>query len=210
MYLPAQFALADPDALHAAIAAFPFSTLVTIGHEGITANHLPLLLEPNDGGTGVLCGHVARASELWRMGEQDALAIFHGPQAYITPSWYPDKQKHGRVVPTWNYQVVHAHGRLRFIEDSDWLRGVVGKLTDHFESRRPTPWRLEDAPEAYIDGMCRAVVGVELTITRLTGKHKASQHKSLEERNAIREGLQEEYGVTGADAACLSGMKGPA
>lgn len=205
MYLPAQFVLSGPDALHAVIAANPFSTLVTTGPEGLASDHLPLLFEPTEDGRGVLRGHIARANDLWRSGERDALAIFHGPQAYITPSWYPDKQQHGRVVPTWNYQVAHAHGRLRFIEDPAWLRQNVGALVERFESQRTAPWALEDAPDDYIEGMCRAIVGVELTITRLTGKHKASQHKSREEREAIRQGLQEEYGVDAEDAVCLSG-----
>lgn len=205
MYLPTQFALADLDALQTVIAANPFATLVTTGPEGLGGDHLPLLFEPDADGKGVLRGHIARANDPWRAGERDGLAIFHGPQAYITPSWYPDKRKHGRVVPTWNYQVVHAHGRLRFIDDPAWLRRHVGALVERFESQRATPWALEDAPDDYIEGMCRAIVGVELAITRLTGKHKASQHKSHEEREAIRRGLQEEYGVDAARAACLSG-----
>ncbi|MHB0775647.1 FMN-binding negative transcriptional regulator [Halomonas sp. WWR20] len=206
MYLPAQFALTDSDALRTVIEANPFSSLVTTGPEGLTCDHLPLLFEPTEDGKGILRGHIARANALWRAGERDALAIFHGPQAYITPSWYPDKQKHGRVVPTWNYQVVHAHGRLCFIEDPAWLRQNVAALVERFESQRTVPWALEDAPEDYIENMCRAIVGIELTITRLTGKHKASQHKSYEEREAIRRGLLEEYGVDAEKAACLSGI----
>ncbi|GAB2801025.1 FMN-binding negative transcriptional regulator [Halomonas shantousis] len=207
MYLPAQFAVSDPVALQDVMQANPFATLITASPEGMTADHLPLLFEPTKEGGGKLRGHIARANGLWRMGEQEALAVFHGPQAYITPSWYPDKQKHGRVVPTWNYQVVHAHGRLRFIEDPAWLRQNLGALTERFESQRTAPWALEDAPEAYIENMCRAIVGIELTINRLTGKHKASQHKSYEEREAIRQGLREEYGIDANSAACLSGAR---
>ena len=205
MHIPAQFSLSDPNALSAVMEAYPFATLVTSSSEGFTANHMPLLFEPTGEGKGVLRGHIARANDIWHTGAQEALAIFHGPHAYITPSWYPDKKKHGRVVPTWNYQVIHAHGRLRFIEDPAWLKRNVGTLVERFENNRETPWLLEDAPADYIEGMCRAIVGVELTITQLTGKHKASQHKSLEEREAIRQGLQKEYSVDADSAACLSG-----
>lgn len=208
MYLPAQFAMSDPGILQEVMMAYPLATLITVGTEGVTGDHLPLLFEPTDDGKGKLCGHIARANDLWRTGERDALAIFHGPQAYITPSWYPDKQKHGRVVPTWNYQVVHAHGRLRFIEDVGWLRQNVAALVERFENQRESPWAIQDAPDKYIERMCQAIIGVELTITRLTGKHKASQHKSQEEREAIRQGLQTDYGIDAHSAACLSGMSG--
>ena len=210
MYQPNQFRLDDPDALKQAIDQAPFVTLVTQSEKGeFTADHLPLLFEAADGGPspGTLRGHIARANPL-ASGRVDgqALAIFHGPQAYITPSWYPAKREHGKVVPTWNYQVVHAHGRLRLINDADWLRQTVARLTRRFERDRPAPWSIDDAPDDYIAGMCRAIIGVELTIERLEGKRKASQHKPMEERESILLGLRDEYGYPDDAARCLSGI----
>ncbi|WP_322527888.1 FMN-binding negative transcriptional regulator [Salinicola sp. LHM] len=210
MYQPNQFRLDDPDALKQAIDQAPFATLVTQSEKGeFTADHLPLLFEAADGGPspGTLRGHIARANPLASSrADCQALAIFHGPQAYITPSWYPAKREHGKVVPTWNYQVVHAHGRLRLINDTDWLRQTVALLTRRFERDRPAPWSIDDAPDDYIAGMCRAIVGIELTIERLEGKRKASQHKPMEERESIQQGLRDESGYDDADSLCLSGI----
>ncbi|WP_110657304.1 FMN-binding negative transcriptional regulator [Salinicola halimionae] len=214
MYQPSQFRVDDTDALGQAIDQAPFATLITQSQEeGLTADHLPLLFEPDGDGaaSGTLRGHIARGNPLAKVmanGAEtiSALAIFHGPQGYITPSWYPAKREHGKVVPTWNYQVVHAHGRLRLIDDPEWLRGIVGRLTQRFERGRPSPWSITDAPEDYIAGMCRAIIGVELTIERLEGKRKASQHKPLEEREAIFHGLQVEYGYDISEARTLSGI----
>ena len=205
MYLPRHFAMADPDALRAVIDRHPFATLALASDRGVMADHLPLIFDSTGDEHGVLRGHIARANPLWRGGDSEALAIFHGPQAYITPSWYPDKREHGRVVPTWNYQVVHARGQLRFIHDPAWLLNVVSALSERFERSRAVPWSVEDAPADYIENMCRAIVGVELTVTHLTGKHKASQHKPDTEREAIYRGLQAEDGVAADAAACLSG-----
>lgn len=213
MYQPSQFQLNDSEALRQAIDQAPFATLITQSQEGgLTADHLPLLFDPGDGpASGTLRGHIARGNPLARErgnGAEaiSALAIFHGPQAYITPSWYPAKREHGRVVPTWNYQVVHAHGRLRLIDDPEWLQGIVGRLTQRFERDRPSPWSIDDAPSDYIAGMCRAIIGVELTIERLEGKRKASQHKPLEERESILRGLRDETGYDDAASRCLSGI----
>ena len=215
MSQPSQFRLDEPDALRQAIDQAPFATLVTQSEKGeFTADHLPLLFEAADGGPspGTLRGHIARANPL-APGRLDcqtldcqALAIFHGPQAYITPSWYPAKREHGKVVPTWNYQVVHAHGRLRLIDDADWLKKLVTELTNRFERDRETPWAVNDAPADFIDKMCRAIIGVELTIERLEGKRKASQHKPMEEREAILRGLRDESGYDDDAARCLSGV----
>lgn len=205
MYLPRHFAMTETGALRAVIDRHPFATLVLASDRGVMADHLPLVFDASAGEHGVLRGHVARANPLWHQGDTEALAIFHGPQAYITPNWYPDKREHGRVVPTWNYQIVHAHGRLRFIHDPAWLLNVVSDLSERFERSRATPWSVADAPADYIENMCRAIVGVELTIKRLTGKHKASQHKSDAEREAIYRGLQAEDGIAAEAAASLSG-----
>ncbi|OHV08649.1 FMN-binding negative transcriptional regulator [Kushneria phosphatilytica] len=206
MYLPCHFTLDDPLALQATMHAQPFATLVTITNAGLTVDHLPLLFDPNDAEHGVLRGHIARANPLWREDILEALAIFHGPQHYITPAWYPAKREHGRVVPTWNYLVVHARGRLAFIEDPGWLKAHVAALAVCFEKHRAQPWSIADAPQEYIDGMCRGIIGLELTITGLTGKHKASQHRDEGERTAIYAGLQEEYGLDADDAATLIGL----
>lgn len=209
MYRPRQFRMDDPALLRCVIEAHPFATLITqAGNGELTADHLPLLLAPDGTRTdAVLRGHIARANPLSSATvEQQALAIFHGPQAYITPSWYPAKREHGKVVPTWNYQVVHAHCQLRLVDDPAWLKMLVTDLTMRFERDRETPWKVDDAPAGFIDKMCRAIVGIELTIERLEGKHKASQHKPLEERTAIFKGLQKEYGYSEADSRCLSGI----
>ncbi|WFF42155.1 FMN-binding negative transcriptional regulator [Salinicola endophyticus] len=208
MHRPAPFRLEDGDALAQAMARAPFATLITQDADGWLADHLPLLRECEGAPLGVLRGHIARANPLVAGATtRPALAIFHGPQAYITPSWYPAKQEHGRVVPTWNYQVVHAHGTLRLIDDPGWLRQVVAALSERFERDRHTPWSIDDAPEAYIDGMCRGIVGIELRIERLEGQRKASQHKPYAERAAIQRGLVEERGLDEATARCLSGME---
>lgn len=205
MYLPRHFAMTETNALRVIIDRYPFATLALASDRGVMADHLPLIFDATASEHGVLRGHVARANPLWHQGDIEALAIFHGPQAYITPNWYPDKREHGRVVPTWNYQIVHAHGRLRFIHDPAWLLNVVSDLSERFERSRATPWSVADAPADYIENMCRAIVGVELTIKRLTGKHKASQHKPDAEREAIYRGLQAEDGIAAEAAASLSG-----
>ncbi|MDW5376033.1 FMN-binding negative transcriptional regulator [Halomonas sp. HP20-15] len=206
MYLPERFAMTEPEQLHGVIRAHPFATLVSVDGGGLEADHLPLLLAPEAGDHGVLRGHIARANPLWHGGERAALAIFHGPQAYITPSWYPAKREHGRVVPTWNYQVVHAHGQLRFIDDPAWLERIVAALTQRFEHSRPQPWSLDDAPRDYIEAMCRAIIGVELTVTALNGKRKASQHRPRAERTGICTGLQSDYAFDEKSARCLCGI----
>lgn len=210
MYQPSQFRLEDAKTLELAIKQSPLATLITRSAEGgLTADHLPLLFESADGepAAGRLCGHIARANPLTSTAfDHQALAIFHGPQAYITPSWYPAKREHGKVVPTWNYEVVHVHGRMRLIDDPAWLYAVVGSLTRRFESERSLPWSIDDAPADFIAKMCRAIVGVELTIERVEGKRKASQHKPIEERQAIFRGLQAEYGYSEDQARCLSGI----
>ncbi|WP_110598604.1 FMN-binding negative transcriptional regulator [Salinicola lusitanus] len=214
MYQPNPFRLDDTAAMESAIDQAPFATLITPGGGGgFEADHLPLLLETAGGESAPrrLRGHISRANPLAdapgaKVSTLPALAIFHGPQAYVSPSWYPAKREHGRVVPTWNYQVVHVRGRLRLIDDPSWLRELTGALTRRFERGRPVPWSIEDAPDDYIAGMCRAIIGVELTVERMEGKRKASQHKPREEREAIFQGLRGEYGHTAAEATILSGI----
>jgi transcriptional regulator len=191
MYLPSHFAERRLDVLHQTIREAGLATLVTTGPDGLDASHLPFLLEPEPS-PGRLVGHVARANPVWQVTppESAALAIFLGPDAYVTPSWYQTKRETGRVVPTWNYLAIHAHGRVRFFEERDRLLEVVTRLTDRHEGRRAAPWKVSDAPAEYIEGMLAGIVGVELTVTRLEGKWKASQNRSEADRSGVAEGLE--------------------
>jgi transcriptional regulator len=143
---------------------------------------------------GTLRGHVARANPLWRESSSGsgALVIFQGPQQFVSPSWYPTKQETGRVVPTWNYVVVHAHGRVRMIDDGIWVRSHLEQLTNRHEQNRAMPWKVTDAPADFIEKMTSAVVGIEITIERLTGKWKVSQNRSLPDRKGVVAGLEED------------------
>ncbi|HEY3443762.1 MAG TPA: FMN-binding negative transcriptional regulator [Paludibaculum sp.] len=191
MYNPAYFQESRPDILAGAIAAHPLATLVTSGAAGLQASHIPLLYTPGESTPGTLRGHMARANPHWRdaVPPCEALAIFSGPQHYISPNWYPSKHEDGKVVPTWNYVVVHAHGTLSIRDDPQWLLANVSALTDHHEDASPTPWRVSDAPPAYIEGLLKAIVGIELTITRWEGKWKLSQNRSTPDRAAVAAGL---------------------
>jgi transcriptional regulator len=179
MYLPKHFAQTDIAALHALMDAHPLATLVTHGPEGIDANHIPLHLDAGAGPNGTLRGHVARANPLARAAAVDVeiLAIFQGPQSYISPSGYATKAEHGKVVPTWNYTAVHAWGRLRLIDDPQWLLAQVRTLTTTHEAALPHPWQVSDAPADYIEKMLGAIVGIEIVIDRLVGKWKVSQNQ---------------------------------
>jgi transcriptional regulator len=194
MYLPAHFSEPRLDVLHEAIRASGLATLVTAGPGGLDASHLPFLLDPTPGPLGRLIGHLARANPQWQepAGSQEALAIFLGPDAYVTPSWYVTKRETGKVVPTWNYLAIHAHGRLVFIHDQHRLLEIVTRLTDRHEATRPSPWRVSDAPTDYVETMLKGIVGIELTITRLEGKWKASQNRSEPDRDGVAEGLERE------------------
>ena len=161
MYDVAHFREERVGVLHALIRAHILATLVVNSIDGLNANHIPLLIDPEPAPYGTLLGHVARANPLWKAFDKasDALAVFQGPQGYITPSWYPSKLEHGKVVPTWNYAVVHAHGPLVVHDDAAWLRDLVSRLTASQESARPQPWAVNDAPADYLDGMLRGIVG---------------------------------------------------
>ena len=196
MYLPRHFHEANLPALHRAIGEARLAVLITSGPQGITASHLPMLLDPSPQPNGRLLGHVARANPQWRDydGKSEALAIFTGPEAYISPAWYATKKVTGKVVPTWNYVAVHAYGRLEFFDDPVRLRSLVGRLTERHESRRPAPWSVEDAPKDFIDGQLKAIVGFEMAIQRLEGKWKLGQNRSVEDRAGAIAGLKEEGG----------------
>ena len=187
MYLPKHFEQQDLQALHALMRAHPLAALVSTGADGLTADHLPL---EYDAASQTLRGHVARANPLWRHADgQPVLAIFRGPQAYITPSWYPGKAEHHKVVPTWNYTVVHAHGTLRAVDDAPWLHTLVSGLTAHHEAPRAQPWAVADAPDDYVQQMLRAIVGIEIPVARLVGKWKVSQNRQAADREGVADGL---------------------
>ena len=193
MYLPAHFEETRIEVLHALMHEHPFATLVAHGADGLTANHLPLHLAAETGPFGALQGHIARANPLWqKFADEEVLVIFHGPQAYVTPSWYETKREHGKAVPTWNYAVVHAHGRLRAIDDPGWLRRQLETLVTHHENAFAEPWQIGDAPPEYIDIMLAAIVGIEIIITDLKGKWKISQNQPVANRNGVVAGLREQ------------------
>ena len=194
MYVPAHFAEGSVPTLHAAIREIGFGALVTLGDDGLSASHVPMLIDTEPAPFGVLRGHIARANPQWRTvnGDDAALAIFLGPNAYITPSWHETKRHNGKVVPTWNYVAVHARGRLRFFDDRESLRHIVTRLTEKYEAPREAPWQVTDAPADYIDAMLKAIIGFELTIDALDGKWKMSQNQPLENRAGVVEGLTEE------------------
>lgn len=209
MYTPAHFAETRPDVLQALIRAHPLATLVTLSSTGLDANHIPLYYLPAADHLGVLYGHIARANPLWknRVAEVEVLAIFQGMEHYISPSWYPTKQEHGKVVPTWNYAVVHAHGILQVRDDPAWIRQQLETLTQQQESHFSQPWAVGDAPADYIGQMLKAVVGIEIQITRLTGKWKTSQNQSAHNRAGVVDGLQAVGGDHAqAMAAFIAGM----
>jgi transcriptional regulator len=192
MYRPAAFAEEHVAALHGLMRAQPFATLVSCGADAVEITHLPLLHDPAPAPWGTLRGHVARANPHWRQLASGgrALAIFMGPHGYISPSWYPSKRIDGKAVPTWNYAVVHARVSVRVIHDAAWLRRLVADLTERFESGLEEPWRISDAPAAFIEQMLRGIVGFDMTIEALEGKWKLSQNRSLEDRTAVVTALQ--------------------
>ncbi|MCA8306436.1 FMN-binding negative transcriptional regulator [Burkholderia seminalis] len=180
MYVPADFNEPDPDALRELIVQHPFGSLITQGKNGLDANHLPFELLPDDGGLGELHAHVARANPVWRdvADGDEVLVIFRAGDAYISPNWYPSKHVAHRQVPTWNYVVVHAHGRITVRDDEKFVRGVVARLTRTHEASQPVPWKMGDAPKDYIDTMMQSIVGLRIEITRLVGKRKLGQNKA--------------------------------
>lgn len=196
MYLPSHFEERRPEVLRVLIERHPLGTLVTTGPGGLEANHIPFLYDPEPGPHGTLLAHVARGNPVWREtgAGAEALVVFQGPQAYISPSMYPTKKEHGRAVPTWNYMVVHAHGRLRAIEDPAWLRALLERLTARHEAGRPEPWSLSDAPGDYLEKMMQAIVGIEIPVSRIVGKWKVSQNQPAENRAGVVAGLREAGG----------------
>lgn len=209
MYLPGEFAESRPATLHAAMRAHPFATLVTHGPDGIVVDHLPLHLTVAEDGRCCLQGHVARANPVWRdAAGTDVLAVFHGPQAYVTPSWYPTKRVHGRAVPTWNYVAVHARGRLTTVQDPAQLRVLLDALVEQHERHLPEPWRVTDAPAAYVDALVGAIVGLEIEVAQLVGKWKVSQNQPAENRAGVVAGLRARGGADDLALAAIIAAQG--
>ncbi|MBP8272547.1 MAG: FMN-binding negative transcriptional regulator [Sphaerotilus sp.] len=194
MYLPAHFAEARTEELHRLLCAHPLGSLVTYGPDGLDADHIPFAFDPDTGPHGTLLAHVARANPLWERCPTGTpvMVIFQGAEGYISPNWYPSKHEAHRQVPTWNYEVVHAHGMLTVRDDVRFLRGLVARLTRHHEQAagEPQPWKMSDAPTDYIDDLLGRIVGIEITLTSLVGKAKLSQNKEARDRLQAADTLQ--------------------
>jgi transcriptional regulator len=222
MYAVDHFAQTDSKVLRAYLTEHPFATLFVATPEGPSADHLPMEFDPSFGSQGRLVGHVARANPLWRhftsapesapgpisvstpaSTTPTALAVFSAHHAYVSPDWYASKRADPRVVPTWNYAAVHVSGRLSFFHDAERIGELLARLTERFESPRPSPWQLTDAPDEFIEKMISGVVGFELEIESLVGKWKLSQNRSQSDQEGVREGLRREGGVAGKAIADL-------
>ncbi|WP_144635634.1 FMN-binding negative transcriptional regulator [Bordetella genomosp. 13] len=208
MYVPQHFSVSDAQALHALIRAYPLGMLVTHGAGGLDANHVPFLLDVADSGQATLHAHVARNNPVWQdvADGDEVLAVFRAGDAYISPNWYPSKHEEHRQVPTWNYRVVHAHGRVTIHDDERYVRGVVARLTRIHEASQPRPWRMTDSAPEYIDAMLRAIVGIRIDVTQLVGKCKLSQNKALRDLQSAANAVMARGGtdVGGAMLACAA------
>jgi len=196
MYVPSHFEETRSEVMQQFIGEHSLGTLVTLGPTGLNANHIPFEIHPEPSPFGTLRAHVARSNPVWQDvdGGLESMVIFQGPQAYISPSWYPTKKDGGRVVPTYNYMVVHAYGRLRTVDDPVWVRSLLTRLTAQHEAGSAQPWTLDEAPADYIDKMLSAIVGIELSITRLVGKWKVSQNQPEMNRVGVESGLRKKGG----------------
>ena len=184
MYIPPHFAQTQPEHLHRIMRKHSLGMLVTSGPEGLDANHIPFEFDPGAGPLGTLSAHVARANPLWQRCASGTavMVIFRGAEAYVSPSWYPSKHEAHRQVPTWNYEVVHAHGKLTVLDDERFVRGLVARLTRHHEAAEPRPWKMRDSAPEFIDDMLSKIVGLEIEISSLVGKSKLSQNKEARDR----------------------------
>lgn len=184
MYIPAHFAVDGREQLLRLVRDHPLGTLVTHGPMGLDADHLPFELEPDTGPHGLLLAHVARANPVWQRHPSGSrvMVVFRGAQAYVSPNWYPTKHEAHRQVPTWNYEVVHAHGVLTVRDDERFVRGMVARLTRRHEAGEPTPWKMGDSTPEFIDGLLANIVGIEIAVTSIEGKSKLSQNKESRDR----------------------------
>ena len=204
MYVPAPFREDDLSALHGTMEAARLSNLVTATAEGLVATPLPLFLVRDEGAYGTLYGHLARPNSQWKLPAiGDAMVLFMGPDAYVTPSWYASKREHGKVVPTWNYVAVHAYGPVEFFDDAERLHDVVSRLTDLHERPRAEPWAVTDAPESFTSAQLRGIVGLRLPINRIEGKRKMSQNRNAGDRAGVAAGLAVSDRPTDRAAAAL-------
>jgi len=193
MYIPTHFAVSDPAVLHRIIREHPLGMLVRQGTDSLDADHIPFEFNPATGPLGTLTAHVARANPLWQqcVTGSPVMVVFRGAEAFISPSWYPSKHESHRQVPTWNYEVVHAHGTLTVHDDERFVRGLVARLTRQHEASEPRPWKMSDSPPEYIDAMLRNIVGIEVALTSLVGKSKLSQNREVRDRLNAAEVLGE-------------------
>ncbi len=207
MYVPEKFREQRPEVLHGLMQAHPLAALIATGEAGIIANHVPMELHAEPAPFGTLRGHIARANPLWKQyrAGSEVLAIFRGPERYISPNLYATKRETGEVVPTWNYAVVHARGTLEFIEDAVWLRALVTRLTDFHEADQKAPWKVTDAPEPFTQSMLKIIVGFEFHVTSLTGKFKLSQNRTEADRRGVLAGL---HAASDPEAREMAGMLG--
>lgn len=212
MYVPPHFDEARTEVLHDLIRRHPFGTLVTHGAGGLDANHIPFELLPDQGALGTLSAHVARANPLWRevADGDEVLVVFRAGDAYVSPNWYPSKHETHQQVPTWNYMVAHAHGRISIRDDERYVRGVVARLTRSHEAAQPVPWKMGDSAPEFIDALLQKIVGLEIEITRLSGKFKLSQNKELRDLRNAGETLaaQGEHAVGDAMLALAAARRG--
>jgi transcriptional regulator len=192
MYQPPHFREDDLAVQHALIKAHPLGLLVTFGSDGLEANPIPFVLEASASSLGTLKAHLSRANPQWRNFDpaQEALVVFQGPETYITPSWYAAKREHGKVVPTWNYAIVQARGRLTIRDDPDWLLQQITTMTDMHEAPRPEPWNVNDAPAPFVAAQLKGIVGIEIEITGIEGKWKVSQNRAEADRLGVSAGLR--------------------
>lgn len=207
MYVPKVNEERRVEVMHALVRAHPLGTWTMLADGDLLTNHIPLLLDGDRGPHGTLVAHVARANPVWRASASEVLSVvsFQGPQAYVTPSWYASKRAHGKVVPTWNYAVVHVRGVPRFVHDRAWLHAHVSRLSDAHEASERHPWAVSDAPDDFVERHLGAVVGVEIPIERLVGKWKVSQNRPAEDRAGVAAGLRERGDLDSASLVAASG-----
>lgn len=197
MYRPKHFAEDDTDELYRLMTECPLATLVVSGASGLIVNHIPMILDQSTPDVAQLKGHIPRANPLSQYDQdQECVAIFHGPQGYVSPSWYATKQADGKVVPTWNYSVVHCYGRLTLVDDSDWVRGQINELTQQMEDGRIDAWSVSDAPEDYTSRMIHALIGLEFSIDRIIGKSKLSQNQPDANQQSVLASIKNEPGYS--------------
>ena len=193
MHIPKTFRQEDPQRLNEIIRQYPFATLITHSDSGPEANHIPFVLTQSNG-KDVLLGHIAKVNPLWKevADRSSVLVIFHGPNCYVSPNFYPTKQENGRAVPTWNYVAVHVRGELSFKHDEEWNLQMIDRLTKQHEAERPEPWSIADAPEKYTRGMLRGIVGLEIEIASIRAQWKVSQNQPQQNRRGVVAGLSDE------------------